>query len=365
MPGVTALAIEQVSDNRILTSVLLSAVVLGLVWWADRLFDRFTAVPSQTVRDIRHLRTVAAATVIVGAVLWNAEQPTPPWLESLITTTGTDRVWTVVVQFLPGFLTANAGRLLLTLFVVWWAWQLRKVGDDIVERSVARRYDETLAPIVENVWDVSVLTTLVVGLLGIWGINVATLLAPAGLVGLAIGFAARDTVSNFFGSIALYADETYERGDFIELEGGVAGTVRDISVRSTVLQTLDGDLVSVPNSKLHNSKVTNRSDPGMTRISTQVGAAYDASPDQVKRVLRDTAAPFSDRREPQVFLQSFGDSAVIYEVFIWIEDPSLGPATRDELNVALYNALEQAGVELPAPQREVTLTGPTVAPGGD
>lgn len=350
--------IEQLGDNRLLTSGFLSLIVLAVVWWGDRLIARFTAVPTQTVRDLRQFRQVATATVVVGAMVWNAEQPVPPWLDSALSESGVGVVWAGFVGFLPGFLVTNTDAIVVTIFTVWWAWKLRSVGDDIVERSVARRYDETLAPIVENVWDVAVLTGLVAAVLTIWGVSIATLLAPAGLIGLALGFAARETVANFFGSIALYADETYQRGDFIELESGVSGTVRDISVRSTVLQTLDGDLVTVPNAKLNKSRVTNRSDPGKTRIGTQVGVEYDAAPDRVKRLLTETATPFSDGRPAQVTLRSFGDSAMVYEIFVWIDDPAAGPAIRDELNVAIYDTLGDAGIELPAPQREVTLTDP-------
>lgn len=361
MAGVSApLVVEQLSANRLLTSSFVSLVILVLVWQGDRLIDRFTTVPSQTIRDISQFKWVAGATVVAGAAVWNTEQPMPLWLETATVTTGFLRAWTAIVGFLPGFLVDNGGTIVVTVFITWWAWKLRTVGDDIVERSVARRYDETLAPIAENIWDVSVSMGLIAVVLTVWGISVATLLAPAGLVGLALGFAARDSVANFFGSIALYADETYHRGDFIELESGVSGTVRDISVRSTVVQTLDGDLVTVPNANLNDSKVTNRSNPGKTRVQTQVGVSYAASPRRVKRLLQEAAAPFSQDRHPQVFLQSFGKSAVLYDVFVWIDDPASGPATRDDLNVALYDAIHDAGLDMPAPQRDVTLTGPAV-----
>lgn len=342
--------------TEVLASLGVSLVVLVLVWRIDWLVDRYTNAPAQTVADLRAFRGVATATVLVAAAFWAAEQPTPDWLTERLARIGVDGAWTALIAFLPSGLVAERVAVLATLFGIWWAWQLRAVGDDIIERFVARTYDETLAPIVENVWDVSVIAVLVLALLDVWGVSITALLAPAGLLGVAIGFAARESIANFFGSIALYADETYERGDYIELESGVAGTVRDISVRSTMLQTLGGDLVTVPNAELNNAKVTNRSAPGATRVRTRVGVAYEADPDRVKALLRETAAPLSEARPPQVFLQSFGDSAIGYDVFVWIDDPAAHPAVRDELNVALYDSLTEAGIEMPAPQRDVTLT---------
>lgn len=341
--------------TEVLASVGLSLLVLVLVWRIDWLVDRYTGAPAQTVADLRAFRRVGTTTVLIAAAFWVAEQPIPAWLSRWLETTGIDAAWAGLIAFLPSTLVAERIAVLVTLLGTWWTWQLRAVGDGIIERFVARTYDETLAPIVENVWDVAVVAVLVLAVLDVWGISVTALLAPAGLIGIAIGFAARESIANFFGSIALYADETYERGDYIELESGVAGTVRDISVRSTAIQTLDGDLVTVPNAELNNSTVTNRSAPGATRVRAQVGVTYEADPEEVKALLRETAAPLSEARPPQVFLRAFGDSAIGYDVFVWIGDPAAHPAVRDRLNVVLYDALTEADIEMPYPRREVTV----------
>ncbi|ERG88336.1 MAG: small-conductance mechanosensitive channel, partial [halophilic archaeon J07HX5] len=216
-----------VANQQIVASLVISLVVLVLVWRVDRLVDRYTGAPQQTVTELREFRRVATATIVIAALSWSAEQPVPGWLAEGLETTGTGQLWTALVSFLPSSLVAERVAVFVTLLSTWWAWKFRSVGDGIIERAVARQYDETLAPIVENVWDVGVVVVLILALLDIWGISVTALLAPAGLLGIAVGFAARESIANFFGSIALYADETYERGDFIELENGTAGTVRD------------------------------------------------------------------------------------------------------------------------------------------
>ncbi|PSP15243.1 mechanosensitive ion channel protein MscS, partial [Halobacteriales archaeon QH_10_67_13] len=95
--------------------------------------------------------------------------------------------------------------------------------------------------------------------------------------------------------------------------------------------------------------------PGATRVRAQVGVAYETDPEEVKGLLRETAAPLSEGRPPQVFLRAFGDSAIGYDVFVWIDDPAAHAAVRDRLNVVLYNALTEADIEMPYPRREVTV----------
>jgi Small-conductance mechanosensitive channel len=228
------------SDQRILVSIVISAALTVFVWRVDLLLTRYTRISTETVDDLRGFRGVATGTTLVVTLAWIAGQPTPEWLAGPYNAVGGPEFVDGLVAFLPPFVVGERGPLLVTLLGFWWTWQLRVRGDDIIERFVAVRYDETLAPIVENVWDVTIIAVFFLLVLDQWGIGVAALLAPAGIIGIILGFAARKTVANFFGSLSLYADETYKRGDFIELENGTAGTVRDISVRSTVLQTLDG-----------------------------------------------------------------------------------------------------------------------------
>jgi len=345
-----------VSEQEILLSILISLVIIALVWRFDILLERYTTVSANTIDDLRGFRGVATVTTVIVTGGWIGTQPLPPWLGVPLETLGVPQFAAWIVGFLPTFVVGNHSPILVTTLGAWWALKLRMQGDDVLERVVAKRYDEALAPIVENVWGVTIVAAFVLLILDQWGITVAALLAPAGVLGIILGFAARETVANFFGSLSLYADETYERGDYIELENGVAGTVRDISVRSTVLQTWDGDLVNVPNSALNEAKITNKSSPTThRRIRSQVGVSYDADPERVKEVLHEAAQPISETQPPNVHLRSFGDSALQFDVFIWIETPSDKLAAEDRLNMAIHRALADADIEIPFPQREIAL----------
>jgi len=345
-----------IGEQQIILSILVSLALVTFIWRFDVLLERYTGASSRTVRDLRGFRVVATATMVVVTLAWIVGQPLPPWFAGPFESIGGPEVVDGIVGFLPGFAVERSGPILVTLLGFWWAWKLRAQGDEMIERFVAENYDKTLAPIVENVWDVSIAVAFVMLVLDQWGISVATLLAPAGIIGIIVGFSARETVANFFGSISLYADETYKRGDFIELESGISGTVRDISVRSTVLQTLDGDLVTVPNSELNEAKITNKSSPRPDRrIRSRVGVSYEADPQRVKELLHEAATPVSSRREPQVHLRSFGDSALVFDVFVWIDAPDDRLAAEDELNMAIHRALTDAGIEIPYPQRDVSI----------
>jgi len=352
--------LASLGDQRILLSTLISAVLIAFVWRVDLLLARYTTMSEETIDDLRGFRGVATGTMLVVALAWIVGQPTPEWVADPYETLGGPEFVGGLVAFLPPFVVGERGPLLVTLLGFWWTWNLRVRGDDIIERFVAVRYDKTLAPIIENVWDVTIIAVFFLLVLDQWGIGIAALLAPAGIIGIIIGFAARKTVANFFGSLSLYADETYRRGDFIELENGTAGTVRDISVRSTVLQTLDGDLVTVPNAELSGGKVINKSSPRPDRrIRSRVGVSYDADPERVRRVLDEAATPISEVREPDVHLREFGDSALVFEVFVWIDQPVNRLRVEHELNMAIHGALDNAGIGIPFPQRNVTVDGDT------
>lgn len=343
-------------NQQILGSIIISLLLVGFIWRVDIFLSQYTDASEHTIENIRAFRRVATASMFVITLIWIVEQPNPPWLAEAYQSVGGPQLVSGVIEFLPEFVITKWGPLLVTVLGFWWVWVLRAEGDEAIERFVEEKYDESLAPIIENIWDVTIAAVFILIFLDQWGIGITALLAPAGIIGIIIGFSARKSVANFFGSISLYADETYNRGDFIELESEVAGTVRDISVRSTVLQTLDGDLVTIPNSELNEGKIINKSTPVPDRrIQSQIGVSYDADPERVRDILYEAALPISGRNEPEVHLRSFGDSALKFEVFVWIAKEENRLQTENDLNMAIHRALETAGIEIPFPQQEVTI----------
>lgn len=250
----------------------------------------------------------------------------------------------------------------LSAIIVSWAW----AANQIVNRSVTevadagKRYE--FAPVFSNVWTLVVLVGTAFALLTLWRIDITPLLGAAGIAGIAIGFAAKDTVANFFGGLALYFDDTYKVGDFVELETGEAGTVVKVGIRSTTLLTRSEVLVTVPNSMLNAGKVINLSAPGRRkRIKVPISVAYGSDPDEVEALVLALAAEEDlvlERPEPRMRLRRLGDSALEYELLCWVPAPNREGKARHRLNRAAYAALREADVEIPYPKRDVSVTGP-------
>ncbi|MEZ3144455.1 mechanosensitive ion channel family protein [Halobaculum sp. MBLA0143] len=266
------------------------------------------------------------------------------------------------------------GRPALSVVLLVWARGLIRVADAVVETMRAGDHHYDVAPVLSNVWTLAVGGAAGFGLLSLWTVDVTPLLGAAGVAGVAVGFAAKDTVANFFGGLALYVDDTYRVGDFVVLEDGDSGTVVDVGVRSTTLLTRGEVLVTVPNSTLNAGKVTNESAPERRkRIKVPVGVGYDTNLDAFEAAalaVADGEPLVLAQPCPRMRFRSFGDSALQYDLLCWVASPTVEGKTRHRVNRGLYAALTDAGVDIPFPQRSVTVADgvdrgdPTDADGG-
>jgi len=196
-----------------------------------------------------------------------------------------------------------------------------------------------------------------------WNINVAGWLASAGILGLAIGFAAKDTLANLFAGVFILADAPYKLGDYIVIESGERGKVVEIGMRSTRILTRDDIEIVVPNSAIANGKVINESGPVyQRRIRIKVGVSYDSDIDLVEKVLHEVAKGNSDvskHPEPRVRFRSFGDSSLDYELLVWVADPEWRGRVKHELNTATFKGFAAAGIAIPFPQRDLHMIPPS------
>ena len=203
--------------------------------------------------------------------------------------------------------------------------------------------------------------------LGIWGIDGTAWLASAGVIGIAVGFAARDTLANLISGVSIVADAPYQIGDYIVLDSGERGIVTRLGIRSTRLLTRDDVEVSVPNAVIGNAKITNESGgPWIKhRISVKVGVAYGSDVDQVVEVLENIARQNTgivDHPEPRVRMRAFGASSLDFELLGWIGHPELRGKVKHELMLEIDRQFREKGVEIPFPQRDVHLIRMPVGP---
>jgi small-conductance mechanosensitive channel len=183
------------------------------------------------------------------------------------------------------------------------------------------------------------------------------LLVGAGFLGIVVGMAARQTLGAALAGFVLMFSRPFEIGDWIEV-GDHEGTVTDITIVDTRLQTFDGEYVVIPNDVVGSRSIVNRSRKGRLRIEVDVGVDYDVDPDRAARVARDAVRTLDEILRvptPQVVLKRFDDSAVILGVRVWIGDPSARRRWRARTAVidAVKEAFEEEDLKIPFPQREL------------
>jgi len=256
-------------------------------------------------------------------------------------------------------------KVLITLAVWLWMKALMRVSDIILDALARRAHEHKwIEPLSLPLYEISaklvVVGAAVYAVMATWNIDVSAWLASAGIVGIAVGFAARDTLANLFAGIFILADAPYKLGDFIVLDSGERGRVTDIGIRSTRLLTRDDIEITLPNAVIANAKISNETGGPYkkTRVRVTVGVAYGSDIDQVREVLTAVLAEcesVEQHPEPQVRFREMGDSALIFQVRGWVAEPVLVGRTVDKLNTAIYKRFAESGIEIPFPQRVVHL----------
>ncbi|HEY9691692.1 MAG TPA: cyclic nucleotide-binding domain-containing protein [Oculatellaceae cyanobacterium] len=188
------------------------------------------------------------------------------------------------------------------------------------------------------------------------GINLNSLTVLAGGLGIGLGFGLQTLANNFISGMTLLLERTIKVGDFIEVDG-LAGTIKQISMRSTIIKTIDGISVIVPNLDFIENKIINWShqDPD-SRLRIPVGVAYGSDPVLVTETLLSSA--YLESRvlynpPPEVWLTGFGDNALNFELLVWINKPAEREPIKSSLNFIIEHELRQRRIEIPFPQQDV------------
>lgn len=255
-----------------------------------------------------------------------------------------------------------ANGTLYSLAAIIWMVTAIKICNTIIEHVVLRVSDVTglsrdIIPLLENVFKTVIIVGSLMVVLSIWKINITPLLASAGIAGVAVAFAAKDTIANFFGGISVFVDKPFKIGDYIVLDQGERGEVVAIGVRSTRIRTRDDIQITIPNSIIANTKIINESAPVPNfRVRVPVSVAYGSDIDLVQQTLLKIASQNGnviDDPEPRVRFRQFGDSSLNFELLCWAKEPALRGLTVHELNCSIYKTFNEMGIRIPFPQRDV------------
>ena len=182
-------------------------------------------------------------------------------------------------------------------------------------------YKEIATLAIKSIKIIIVFTGLI-SILSSWGINISAFLASLGIGGLALALAAKDTIANFFGGIALLADDSLKVGDWVKIKD-IEGIVEDIGLRATKIRTFSKSLINVPNQIVANDAVENFSRRGIRRISFSIGLVYSTSPKQMQDILQDikdminTHSKISQESIKLINFDEFSDSALNIKVYIF------------------------------------------------
>jgi MscS family membrane protein len=254
-------------------------------------------------------------------------------------------------------------RSLITLGVLLWTGAVMKTGNSVL-LALSRRADQhrfiqqRTLPLFDIFLKIVIVGGAAYSIFLTWKVDVTAWLASAGIIGIAIGFASKDTLANLFSGIFIVADAPYKIGDYIILDSGERGKVTDIGMRSTRILTRDDIQIIIPNAAIGAAKIVNESGGPhpKRRIRSAVGVAYGSDIDKVRRVLIEVAHNIPEvvsDPEPRVRFRTFGNSSLDFELLCWIDNPELKGKVQDMLNTTIYKYFERERIQIPFPQTDV------------
>jgi len=252
--------------------------------------------------------------------------------------------------------------LMSLVLLVWTVFAVRLVRAVLWRMVISpTRYkwlhQQTL-PLVENLAYIVIIALAVYYIFSAWHVDMTAWLASAGIIGLAVGFAAKDTLANLFSGVLIMADAPYKIGDFVVLDTGERGEITKIGLRSTRMLTRDDVEVTIPNSVMGNTKIINESGGPHKkyRVRVQVGVAYGSDIDQVREILTTIATAdelVCTSPEPRVRLRQLGGSGLDFELLCWVSQPVLKGRVLDRLNCAIYTRFREEKVEIPYMKQDI------------
>jgi len=200
--------------------------------------------------------------------------------------------------------------------------------------------------------------------LDILGLNIMPFVAGASVAGIAIGFAAKDTLSNLIAGILLIIDRPFEVGDRIEVwtapqNSATWGDVIDIGLRATKIRTTDNIVIVIPNNEIMKRDIINYTTiTEEIRVRISIGIAYEADINKAKELIKNIALELEwVMREPapKVVVRNFGDSSVDLQARIWIREPRRRMDTISHVTDRTKEVFQQEGIEIPYPKREIII----------
>lgn len=260
---------------------------------------------------------------------------------------------------------ASIKSLLIIFFIVFIYKLIKLILEYLCQKEGAKGESKIIQPATLPLFENIVLLFLVLAgihqVFGVWNIDMTALLASAGIVGLAIGMASKDTLSDVIAGILILTDTPYRVGDVIQI-GTAVGTITSIGIRSTRIITKDNVGITVPNGKMGASEVINEStaDDTSLRIKLPIKAAYGINPDIIRDILvsaaHETKQVLKDKKIKAV-LSDFQQEQITFTLLCWVAEPKLKSSTLSALREKIYSRFLEDNIAIAAAdKREIEIT---------
>lgn len=284
-------------------------------------------------------------------------------------------IFIIIIEFLKNILPSlqllrlNTGLFLMlniaeTVFWVFFAINLLRfiiAYYNYLNIKPDTRLQEQLSPIIIKVLNSFIILLGFLHLLTLFGVDPATVLAGASIGGIAVAFAAQDSVKNLIGTFVIFLDKPFHIGDWVEI-GSVIGTVEKVGLRSTIVRAADTSVFQIPNSKVAEVEINNKGLRIFRRYQTELGIRYDTPPELVQGFvhgIREIVKAHPDTRDESynVEFTGFGDSALLILVNVYFKDLDWGveQSSKHRLHMAIVKLAKALGVEFAFPSSTVII----------
>ncbi|MGB1261630.1 MAG: mechanosensitive ion channel family protein [Cognaticolwellia sp.] len=241
-------------------------------------------------------------------------------------------------------------------------WLAKFLIGSFANRLKAKKKDPNIVHLIERILYVIALAVIFMTMLSMLKVPITAFAFLSGAIAIGFGFGAQNIINNFISGWILIGEKPIRIGDFLEVEG-VKGIVEEINTRSTRVRRVDGVHMLIPNSKLLENTVTNWTlRDKLVRGTVQVGVQYGSDCDQVANIMLTLAKAQPEvLNEPPaaVFFQDFGDNALMFEVYFWINSQVEGGLrlVASDIRFALNREFQQENIVVAYPQRDIHLDG--------
>jgi small-conductance mechanosensitive channel len=273
------------------------------------------------------------------------------------------------LYFLELFNSPIAKKIFYALVILLLASIISQIINNLIpylERGISQKtqthLDDMILDLSKKFSGIIIYTTGGILALDMWGINIMPFVAGAGVAGIAIGFAAKDTLSNLIAGVLLIVDRPFEVGDRIEVWTAPAnsatwGDVVEIGLRATKIQTTDNIVIVIPNNEIMKRDIINYTTiTDEIRVRIPIGISYEANTNKAKEIIIKISHELAwvmDTPPPKVVVKSFGDSAVNLEARVWISEPRRRIDTISHITDRVKEDFQEQNIEIPYPKRDL------------